>query len=630
MTELCFVLAPRQNHFFVEVAEALSAELEQLGVESRIARDGFPPLRDGLVYVLIPPHEYRGLAPPEHWPTPRQLERTIFYCFEQPGTSFFDNDVEMSKGPVGAVLDLNAKSVEEFGRRGVQAHHAPVGWTPAWSHAAVAEDPADDRPERDIDLLHLGIYSARRGEILARSAPLLSRWRTRLVLGDDHGPNPDSQANFAVGSDKWELLSRSRVLLNIHLAERPYFEWLRVVQAICNGTFVVSEHSTAAAPLRAGEHFASAGPNALVLLAERYLDDEGMRTARAADSLAFLRDELPLSATAVTVAELAEEIARRGSASRLDEGAGSSPEAKNPDAVVAWPDNSAWRERPLPGSDDDSSTAWETLAARRGYPPPNGSQSYKHLRPPPGLRSPHPSRSEAADLVHRTTAGRAATPRVSVLTAFAADGPVDTSTLASAISGRGIDVELIAIGGGHAGEPPLALGEWLRAHDDVPALLLRLPEECGPGQARDSAVDFARGELVLVLEPGETLFPHALARLVAALDGSPESAFAWGMAQALAGPGGERPRLLNVFPWQPWRFGAEAAQDVAEGAAAPTGRTTLWRARELRALRSRLPEARRREWDPADLYRIAAEHDMSGTHLPEIVSTSPEGSQGAE
>ena len=104
--EVCFVLAPGQNHFFVEVAEALVFELHELGVSASVSREGFPPPRDDLVYALIPPHEFRGLAPPEHWPTPRQLERTIFYCFEQPGTKFFDEDVRLAKGPVGAVLDL--------------------------------------------------------------------------------------------------------------------------------------------------------------------------------------------------------------------------------------------------------------------------------------------------------------------------------------------------------------------------------------------------------------------------------------------------------------------------------------------------------------------------------------------
>jgi hypothetical protein len=345
VTEVCFVLAPGQNHFFVEVVDALRAELEQLGIPTETSRAGFPPSRDGLVYVLVPPHEFRGLAPAAHWPTTRQLERTLFYCFEQPGTKFFDGDLDMGRGPVGAVLDINANSVGEFRRNGVPAHHAPVGWTPSWAFA-------DATGGRDVDLLHLGTYSPRRGEALARSADRLARWRTALVLGDDHGPQSVAQANFTVDDDKWELLARSRVLLNIHIGDRPYFEWLRVVQAICNGVFVVSEHSTGTDPLRAGAHFATGAPEELVALAEPYLDDEGMRAAAAEAARAFLEQRMPFRKSAELVAELASEVARRPTRSA----AGSEP--------VPWPDNSGIRAEVFGAASFEAVSAPRAPAAR--------------------------------------------------------------------------------------------------------------------------------------------------------------------------------------------------------------------------------------------------------------------------
>jgi hypothetical protein len=332
MTEVCFVLAPGQNHFFVEVAEAMKVELDGVGVRSEISRDGFPPLRDGLVYVLIPPHEFRGLAPPEHWPTPAQLERTLLYCFEQPGTKFFEEDVRMSRGPVGAVLDINAGSVEAFRQEGVLAHHAPLGWTSAWT--------CPEPRERDVDLLHLGIYSPRRGQALAQSADRLARWRSALILGDDHGPNSVEQPNFTIGHDKWDLLARSRVLLNIHVGERPYFEWLRVIQAICNGVLVVSEHSKGTAPLRAGEHFVSGAADELVALAEPYLEDEDLRAETAGRALDYLRQRLPLSATARRVSLIAEDVGRRPVTPGYD------------DEVVDWPDNSGIRAQLARGAPD--------------------------------------------------------------------------------------------------------------------------------------------------------------------------------------------------------------------------------------------------------------------------------------
>jgi hypothetical protein len=339
--ELCFVLAPGQNHFFVEVAEAMQSELEQLGVAATVSHAGFPPLRDGLVYVLVSPHEFQGLAPPEHWPTPRQLERTILYGLEQPGTKYFDADVRLARQRVGAVLDINELGVAEFRRNGVAAHRAPLGWTAAWAFA-----PPQAAETRDIDLLHLGVYSPRRGEVLERSADLLARRRTALVLGDAHKPNSLPQDNFTLGAEKWDLLARSRVLLNIHVGDRPYFEWLRVVQAICNGVFVVSEHSTGTEPLRAGEHFASGAPDELVALAEPYLEDESLRAAAARAAFEHLRERLPFSASAELLAEVAADVGRRPAT------------APAGDAPVDWPDNAGIR------AEIAAATAEPTAASR--------------------------------------------------------------------------------------------------------------------------------------------------------------------------------------------------------------------------------------------------------------------------
>src|SRR4051812_36758279 len=56
--EVAFVLAPRQNHFFVELSEALRDEIENHGVATSFHAGAFPLPRPGLVYALMPPHEY--------------------------------------------------------------------------------------------------------------------------------------------------------------------------------------------------------------------------------------------------------------------------------------------------------------------------------------------------------------------------------------------------------------------------------------------------------------------------------------------------------------------------------------------------------------------------------------------
>ena len=84
MVELAFVLAPGQNAFFAELAAALRAELEALGVRATVASSDFPAPRPELVYVLLPPHEYLELRRGD-LPVGLLGRELIFVCAEQPG-----------------------------------------------------------------------------------------------------------------------------------------------------------------------------------------------------------------------------------------------------------------------------------------------------------------------------------------------------------------------------------------------------------------------------------------------------------------------------------------------------------------------------------------------------------------
>jgi hypothetical protein len=650
--EVCFVLAPRQNHFFVEIVEALRHELDALDIPSTVSRQGFPPLRRGQVYVLVPPHEFRALAPRSQWPSPRQLERTLFYCFEQPGSHFFDEDVRMSWGPVGAVLDVNAVSVQEFRRNAVRAHHAPLGWTKAWSYADLGENgsPAG-APERDIDLLHLGIYSPRRGAALARYAPLLQRWRTRLVLGDDHGPNAIPQANFAMADEKWRLLTRSRVVLNVHVGERAYFEWLRIVQAICNGALVVSEHSSGTSPLRASQHFVSGRVEVLGLLAQLYLSDEERRATMAREAFLCLKNELPFSNSARTLAELAEEVDRRPAGRRATHGAhiaGSHPDEHQADFARAVSRTVAFRGHPPSGelkpdpadldpASDDRPVLWTPpseraaarapalLAAQQAPKTPEADDlatiraGVKDLLLENAKLRRTVARIElelrssqavpAVELVAQTAAYRLnPRPRVSVLTALYNYEEHITRALDSVAASRFTDLEVIVVDDGSTDGSLAAARRWLGDHEDVSGLLVRHPVNRSLGPARNTALDFARGELSFVLDADNELYSRGIRRLVEVLDSDHEAAFAWGIAQRF-NTTGQPTGLNNVFPWQPWRFLDGNYIDAM----------ALWRTRTLRALGGNTEDLRLYGWEDFDLYCRVAESGLHGIHLPQIV-----------
>lgn len=315
--ELAFILAERQNNFFVEIVEAFRDELEQLGVESSLHWGAFPELRDERIYVLVPPHEWWALQGHRTPPAPEQLKRTVFVCAEQPGTSFFTDDVELAP-LAGGVLDVNRKSVDEFARQGVKGvRHSPLGWTRTWSHVTESDLKGERASAgRDIDVLHLGIYSERRARVLADGADVLAGSQNKIVLGDHDRPNWSAQANYTMAGEKWDTLKRARVLLNIHVADRPYFEWLRIVQTISNGAAVVSDLSLGIAPLEPVRHFLAGRPEALGLLAAGLLAEEEERARMAHDAFVFLKAELPFAASAVTLADTAESALSAAKGSR--------------------------------------------------------------------------------------------------------------------------------------------------------------------------------------------------------------------------------------------------------------------------------------------------------------------------
>jgi hypothetical protein len=599
--EIAFVTAPRQNTFFAELIEAMRDELDRAGVESSVSSDGFPPPRRGLVYALVPPHEWFALHGARHAPGAAQLGRTIGICAEQPGTPFFEDDVEIGSR-LGAVLDVSPAAVRAFEARGVRAAHFPLGWTPTWSHVSL-EDPAgwDEGPERDVDVLHLGIYSDRRGTILSGAARHLAPWRCRLVLSDDHGPNFRTQANYATGGEKWDLLLRSRVLLNIHVSDRRYFEWQRVVQAVGNGCLVTSEHSTHHQPMEVGRHFLSGRPETLALLAQPFLDDEERRRAIAREAWLLLKEELPFRRSVERLIEAAHEVDRnplgRGPAVPLTLHA---PPA-DPDSEADDRDEFERIEQ-YPFSDGDvetslvrqamKSTQLEVISLRRDL---------ARAR----LEAEGPAR---LTVDFESPAYRAARPRVSVQVSLYNLERHVCDALSSCAASRFREIEIVVVDDASTDGSAAAVRAWAAQNPGVPLVLVRHPSNRGLGAARNCALDFARGELSFILDADNALYPSGLGRLVAALDDDAGTSFAYGMIE-VAGSG-RSIGLRSFYPWRPARFRGGNYIDAM----------ALWRTRSLRELGGYTSDMRLYGWEDYDLWCRAAERGLHGVLVPEVVA----------
>ena len=299
MTRLTFVLAPGQNHFFVELAEALCDELRRLGAEAETVTGGFPPLEPGRAYALIPPHEYFVLEGYRTPPSPEQLRRTVFITAEQPETVHFRQNVAVADR-AGALFDISARAVRAYRRQGVRANHLQLGYTPSWDHFAAAE-PTDD-------LIFMGAWTPRRGRVIAAAAPDLAQLRGRYVFSDNSQPNTVASPGFLTGAEKWEALTRSYLLLNIHQGDEPYFEWHRALQAIHCGTAVLTESSTDAEPLVAGRHYSVATTAGLGRAAAELARNPARAAGLATEAYELIRTELPLERAAANLADAAADV----------------------------------------------------------------------------------------------------------------------------------------------------------------------------------------------------------------------------------------------------------------------------------------------------------------------------------
>jgi hypothetical protein len=599
--EIAFVTAPRQNTFFSELVEAMRDELGRAGVASSVSTDGFPPPRRGLVYALVPPHEWFALHGGEHAPSAAQLRRTVGICAEQPGTPFFEDDVEIGSR-LGAVLDVSRSGVRAFKGRGLDARHFPLGWTPTWSHVSLDAPTAQgDEPEHEVDVLHLGNYSHRRGTILAQSARHLTRWRCRFYLSDDHGPNFRAQPNYTTGEAKWDLLRRSRVLLNIHVSERPYFEWLRVVQAVSNGCLVVSEHSTDYHPMEVGRHFLSGRPESLALLAQPYLEDESRRRARAREAWLMLKEELPFSRSVEQLVEAAEQVDRHP----VESGPSASLTLSCPPADPDPHEGDEFErieQYPYLESDIESSlvrqamksTQLEVISLRREL----AAARLEALE----------GQAARVGVELESPAYSAARPHVSVLVSLYNLGGHVGDALDSCAASRFREIEIVVVDDGSTDGSLQAAREWSAANPGVPLRLIRHPHNRGLAAARNCALDFARADLAFILDADNELYRDGLGRLVAALEANREAAFAYGMIEVVES--GRPVGLRSYYPWRPARLRTGNYIDAM----------ALWRTGQLRDLGGYTSDMRMYGWEDYDLWCRAAERGLDGVLVPEIVA----------
>jgi len=580
----CFVHASEQNVYFGEILDAFRAALEQTGVATQQAVDHFPAPEPGLVYVFVP-HEFIPLTYPNAHPTAEHLRRTVAIGTEQPGTAWFEEVKSIAQREGVITLDINRLGVAEFRRHGIDARFLQLGYVPEWDrwHG----DTDSDRP---IDLTFLGGYSPRRAALIAQCARHLRTKRAAIHLAETWTPHTKRTQSFLYGPRKWDLLRDSKLMLNVHRSENAYLEWARMIEAAANGCVFVTEHSSGYEPLVPGEHFVTGTLSSLSFLVAGLLNDPDWIADVRDKAYRLLTEKLTIARSVAVLADAVRELA----GVPLRDGAAYATSAK-PRAP----------EKPTPEWIRLERASNEIEVVRMGLKKVLLDQRELKRRMS-GLEDRDKERRE--DSVTVFGPQERTPPKVSVaVTLFNYENVIEEALHNAALSDFE-PFEIVVVDDASTDGSREAAHRALAARPWVSSKVVARGENGGLAAARNTAVEHSRGEYVFILDADNGLYPHALARLAAALDEDSTAAFAYAPIEKYTSDG-----PVDLLSWRSWdperlKYGnyidamAMLRRSAFEQAGGYESDPRLW------------------GWEDFDLWCTFADHGFHGVYVPEVLT----------
>jgi glycosyltransferase involved in cell wall biosynthesis len=536
--DVVLCVTDRGNNFMRELAEYLAATLRYAGGTVNVQEGGPLPVTDGVIPIIVAPHEYCLLDPFfQNADQDALLRQAAVVNTEQPGTPWFELAVSYCMR-AAVVFDINEDGVSALRERGIEARHFPLGY-----HIGIDRWGGSEEGVRPIDVVFMGDINDRRSDLLAQFAHVLARHRFRLFPTDSSTPIRAEGEHFLLGHAKAHLLRQTKILLDIHRGPGAYFAWQRILPALANGTVVVTEQSTGYGPLRPFEHFLMAPYQLLPYYVEALLVDDRCRREIAQKAYAFVTGMMTAGTILPRVRSPLETLGRRAAAWTLPTHVREASASQRPSDIAPVP------SRVVPS----------------------------RVVPPRVSPAPESTFDQSALLKHVFLAGRCLTRRVEELERYGAGGgigrpepPVVCSTpawpegpgdvtvvvpvfdhetyvdecLESVLASVGVLPEVIVIDDASSDASAERVRRFMTRHRDLPLQLVSLPVNCGLPAARNEGFRRARSEYVFLLDIDNVLYPRGLARLLEALHSS-DAGFAYGIIESF----GEVRGLVSCRPW---------------------------------------------------------------------------------
>ena len=277
----------KSNLFIREIADLLYAGFRAAGCEAQLLIDQIPAEKteEDKIQIVVTPHEFFNLFLRDKLPW-EKLQRLTNHLFllgtEQPESEWFDNNLVFAPH-ARAMLDIHLSGVATYRANGVRCFHLPLGYDPLL-------EPVDQsaNSKRDIEICLLAAMTERREEFIARNADFFAAHKCHLRLVPIGFAKTETTRSYLPAPQRNALLQRTKILLNVHHSDLPYFEWHRALIAIANRCCLISETCEGFEPLVPGKHFIMAKRGDLTTCCEYYLSHEDERNAITAAAHDFI------------------------------------------------------------------------------------------------------------------------------------------------------------------------------------------------------------------------------------------------------------------------------------------------------------------------------------------------------
>ena len=264
----------RSHTVFHEFQTMILIALQSLGIEANGADESLRP-PTSVIPIVIAPHDFFFLTDLQGFP----IDAAIVVNTEQLQSIWLGRSLPYLFR-ARAVLDINVQTGAALADLGIPIRFLQLGYVPGYpvfqpdlplseplqdQLRGISYDPGD----KMLDLVWIGSNSKRRLGYLERNMDVLRRLRCFVRLVNVVGPLRSDHPEAISALEYASLAQRSRILLNIHHFETPYFEWQRLVHfGFLQGACVLTETASTVPHLISGEHYLEAEADELAPFAE--------------------------------------------------------------------------------------------------------------------------------------------------------------------------------------------------------------------------------------------------------------------------------------------------------------------------------------------------------------------------